>query len=101
MRSLPPQPTRTIERKGRRTRDALFILFRSDAALLAAVRRPCGLRLAAAFVQDPFGIAIGLLGALEDQVAGGVPGRALEFRRHGTVERITRILPVHHLRHAA
>ena len=45
---LPRRPHRSIS-------------LRLDAALLGAVRRPCGLRLAAARVQDPLGIAVGLL----------------------------------------
>jgi hypothetical protein len=35
-----------------------------------------GLRLAPAPVQNPFGIAVRLRPSLEDQVAGGVEGRA-------------------------
>jgi dimethylhistidine N-methyltransferase len=47
-------------------------------------------------MEDPFGVAVRLHAALEDEVAGGVPGWPREIGGHGPVERIARILPVHH-----
>jgi len=44
-----------------------------------------GFRLAAAGVQDEFGVAVRLRAALEDQVAGGGEGGAVERRRHRLV----------------
>src|SRR5690554_3952558 len=46
------------------------------------------LELAPARVQDGLRVAVGLLHALEDQVAGGLEGDAVVGRRHVTVARV-------------
>src|SRR5262249_24027574 len=61
--------------------------------------RAARLRLAAALVQNPLGIAVRLSPSLEDQVAGGAEGSAVKLGRHGSIGRIARILPVDNLGH--
>src|SRR5438105_12932709 len=64
-------------------------------------RWPCKrLRLAAATVQNPFGIAVRLRTALKDQVAGSLKGHTTKIRRHGLIGGITRILTVDDHGHA-
>src|SRR5262245_36940531 len=62
-------------------------------------RRTTRLRLAPAPVQNPFGIAVRLRPSLEDQVAGGIEGRAAKPGRHRSIGGIARILPVDNLGH--
>jgi hypothetical protein len=62
-------------------------------------RRAARLRLAPTPVQNPFGIAVRLRPSLEDQVAGGIEGRAVKAWCHGTIGGISRILPVDNLGH--
>jgi hypothetical protein len=50
-------------------------------------------------MQDPFGIAVRLRPSLEDQVVGGVEGRAIKSGRHRSIREIARILPVDNLGH--
>ena len=60
-----------------------------------------GFGLAAARVQDRLGVAVGLLDAAEDQVAGRLKrDTAIEVRRHVAIFRITGILLIDHCRHA-
>ena len=49
-----------------------------------------GLRLPTPRVENPLGVAVRLLASLEDQVAGGLKGDAVELRRHRLVERIAK-----------
>jgi hypothetical protein len=51
-------------------------------------------------MQQRLGVAAGLCQALEDQVAGGLEGGAVEAPGHRLVGRIAGVLPVHHLGHA-
>src|SRR3546814_10115877 len=48
------------------------------------------LRHCAIFVEQGFGVAIGLRHAFEDQGAGGLPGEAFRMAAHRPVERIAR-----------
>ena len=50
------------------------------------------LRLAAARGKDVFGVAVRLLAALEDEVAGGLEGDAVEGGCHWLVDGIARVL---------
>src|SRR5690606_35547714 len=60
-----------------------------------------GLELAAATVQYRLGVAVGLLGAFEDQFQRGLEGHAVvEVRRHRAVQRITFVLAVDYRCHA-
>src|SRR4051812_11944349 len=59
-------------------------------------------RLATAPGQDAFGVAVGLVAALEDEVEGGLEPRAsVEMGRHVSVAGAPRILPVDHGGHLA
>src|SRR5690554_494424 len=59
------------------------------------------LELATATVQDRLGVAVGLLGAFEDQFQRGLEGNAvIEVRCHRAVGRVTGVLPINHLGHA-
>ena len=64
------------------------------------LRRLRGFRFDAAALQDQLGITIGLLAALEDQLAGSLEGRTgVEIRGHRRVERIAHVLGIDHRRH--
>src|SRR5258707_5953300 len=59
------------------------------------------LGFAPARVQHPLGVAVGLLAALEHQLAGGLKGQAAaELGGHRPIARLPGILLVHHARHA-
>ena len=45
-------------------------------------------------MENPLGIAIGLIATLENQIAGSLERDAIEARRHGMVERIVLVLPI-------
>src|SRR5438270_13418832 len=49
--------------------------------------------------QDEFSIAIRLLAAFEDQIAGCLECKAIEAGRHWPVQRIALVLAIHHDRH--
>ena len=52
-------------------------------------------------MQHRLGVAVGLLGAFEDQLQGSLEGHAVvEVRRHRAVQRVALVLTIDHRRHA-
>src|SRR6478735_4310762 len=86
---------------------AIFLASASDSVLRVSIGFPSAignvsrLVLAATGVQDEFGVAVGLIASLEDQIAGccecDVSG---QVGRHGPVAAVAGVLLIDDLRHA-